>query len=496
MMKTKFKYIYLSLFLIFFINCSEDKISSTGKGTITGKVVTVGDNEPLENVKISTNPSSSIVFSNADGEFELLGVVIGDYSIQAEKTGYLAQFEGVTVVDEGTVNVIFEMDIETANNRPPDTPVLITPEDNSTDLEIEVELTWSGSDPDDDELTYSIEILNDQNSEVLEFSNITDTAYTVTGLLYGLKYFWQVTASDEINEPTRSAVYSFETLPFPDNRFFFVRNINGNNVIFSGDEDGNEIQLTSLATNSWRPRKANSIDKIAFLRTNGGNTHLYTMNLDGSDIFQVTNDVPVAGFNNEELDFAWRNNDARLLYPNFDKLYSVAPSGSALQVLHQTADGNFISEIDWNADGTIIALKTNNSSGYNINIYTINTSGAIIDVVLENVSGAAGGLDFSFDGTKLLYTYDVSGNENGQYRQLDSQMFLYDFNTSTTMSISDGKPVGSNDFDSRFSPNESEIIFVNTSNDGVSQNDIYTMDINSGATREPIYTEAKMPDWK
>lgn len=495
-MKTKFKYIYLSLFLIFFINCSEDKISSTGIGTITGKVVSIGDNTPMENVKISTNPSSSIVFSNAAGEFELVDVVIGDYSIQAEKTGFLAQFEGITVIDEGTVNVIFEMDIETANNRAPDTPVLITPADNSTDLEIEVELTWSGSDPDEDELTYSIEILNDQNTDILEFTDITETTFTVTNLQYGLKYFWQVAASDGINDPTRSAVYSFETLPFPNNRFFFVRNIDGNNVIFSGDEDGNEIQLTSSSANSWRPRKANSINKIAFLRTNGGNTHLYTMNLDGSDVYQVTNNVPVAGFNLEELDIAWRNNDTRLLYPSFDKLYAIAPSGSALQLVHQTLDGNFISEIDWDSTATRIALKTNNSAGYNVSIYTINTSGATQDVVLENVNGAAGGLDFSFDGTKLLYTYDTSGNENGQYRQLETEMFLYDFNTLTTTNISDGTPIGTNDLDPRFSPNESQVIFVNTSNDGVSQNDIFLMDINSGATREPIYLDAKMPDWK
>ena len=52
MMKTNFKYIFLSLVLMFFINCSEDKITLTGKGTITGIAVSVGDFEPLENVKI------------------------------------------------------------------------------------------------------------------------------------------------------------------------------------------------------------------------------------------------------------------------------------------------------------------------------------------------------------------------------------------------------------------------------------------------------------
>lgn len=496
-MKTKFKYICLSLFLIFFINCSEDKISSTGVGTVTGKAVTLGDNTPMENVKVSTNPSSSIVFSDSQGNFIITDVPVGNYSLQAEKEGFLTQFEGITVVDDGTVNVIFEMDIETANNRPPDAPVLISPENNSVDQEVQVVLEWSCNDVDEDDLTYSVEILNDQNSEVLEFENLTDTTLTVSGLTYGTKYFWQVSASDDINESTLSDVFTFETLPYPDNRFLFVRKIDGNNVIFSGDEEGNEIQLTSSATNSWRPRKAKNIDKVAFLRSNGGETHIYTMNLDGSEVFQVTNDVPVNGFNLEEIDIAWRSNDIRILYPSFNKLYHISPNGGALELLHQTPDGNFISEIDYNQQANRIALKTNNSVGYNVSIYTISTtSGAIEEVILQNVNGAAGGLDFSFDGTKLLYTYDITGNENNEYRQFDTNMFIYNFGTMVATNVSDGKPLGTNDLDARFSPNEAKVIFINTSNDGVSQNDIYTVEIGSAASRLILYADAKMPDWK
>ena len=496
MMKTKFIYIALSLLLFLFVNCSEDKISLSGEGTITGIVVTLGDNIPLENVKVSTNPSTSIVFSDAEGNFIIENVPVEDYSVQAEKVDFLTQFEGITMTDGATVNVIFEMDVETANNRPPDAPVLITPEDNAIDQEIEVELIWSGSDPDDDDLTYTLEILNDMNSEVLEFTNLTDTTYTVSGLQYGLKYFWQVSASDDINEPTYSDVFTFETLPFPSNRHFFVRKINGNNVIFSGDDDGNEIQLTSSNSNSWRPRKANNLNKIAFLRTNGGVTHIYTMNLDGSDVVQVTNAVPVNGFNPEELDFSFRGNDTHILYPSFDKLYQIATSGASLLEIHQTLDGNFISEVDWNQQTSRIALKTNNSVGYNVSIYTINTSGVIQDMVLDNVNGAAGGLDYSFDGTKLLYTYDVSGNENTEYRQLDTNMFIYDLNTMTAENLSTGKDLGTNDLDARFSPSEAQVIFVNTSNDGVSQNDIYKMQIDVALYREVYIEDAKMPDWK
>jgi hypothetical protein len=495
-MKTNFKYIYLSFFLVFFNNCSEDKIALTGKGTLTGKVVTIGDFLPLENVKISTNPVSSIVFTNALGEFEILDLVVDNYSVQADKDGYLTQFEGITITDDSTVNLIFEMEIETANNRPPDTPILNTPPNNSIDVETEVQLIWSGSDPDEDDITYSIEILNDVNSEILEFNNITDTTYTVSGLQYGLKYFWQVSATDDINDPTLSEIFTFETLPFPNNRYFFVRNISGNNVIFSGDDEGNEVQLTNENSNSWRPRKGNNTDRIAFLRTNGGEIHLYTMNLDGSDLFQVTNSTPVSGFNLEEIDFTWANNDSLIYYPSFDKLFRISPNGAGLTQIHETSNGNFITEVDWNQQTSRIALKTNNTLGYNVSIYTINTSGIQQDVVLNGINGAAGGLNYSFDGSKLLYTYDITGNENAEYRQLDTNMFIYNFNTMTTDNVSDGKDAGTNDLDARFSPSEAELIFVNTSNDGISQKNILTMTIDLQASREIFFENAKMPDWK
>ena len=51
--------------------CSEDTIDGYVTGDLTGKVVKEGSNDPIENVRISTNPTSSTVFTNAEGEFVL-----------------------------------------------------------------------------------------------------------------------------------------------------------------------------------------------------------------------------------------------------------------------------------------------------------------------------------------------------------------------------------------------------------------------------------------
>lgn len=495
-MKTNITYICLSLFLLLCFNCSEDKITITGKGGISGKAVTVGNNEPLDNVKISTSPSTSIVFTDANGNFSIPNIETQSYSIQAEKQGFLTVFESVTVTEENNSTVIFELDVETANNDAPDAPTLISPADNTVNTEIAVTLTWSGSDPENDTLTYTLKLLNDQNSDVLEFTDITEETYMVSGLQYGTKYFWQVSASDGINEPILSEVYNFKTVQYPDNRIFFTRKINGNNVIFSSDEAGNEFQLTSSSSNSWRPRKANTIDKIAFLRSNGGETHIYTMDLDGTNVFQVTNTVSVTGFNLEEIDFSWKSNDTQILYPSFDKLYQITTTGASLSQIHQTANGNFVTEVDWNENTSKIAVKTNNNDGYNVEIYTINTLGVIQETILTGTPGAAGGLDFSFDGNTLLYTRDISENENSEYRQLNTNMFIYNLTSTVNTNVSINKPGGTNDLDARFSPNEAKLIFVNTSNDGVSQKNMQILDIGIIDSRTTIVEDAKMPDWK
>ena len=79
-------------------------------------------------------------------------------------------------------------------------------------------------------------------------------------------------------------------------------------------------------------------------------------------------------------------------------------------------------------------------------------------------------------------------------------MFVENLETSAVQDYSRGKLEGTNDLDPRFSPNEAEIIFVNTSNDGVSQKNIYTAYLedqeSDGSHRIELIEGAKMPDWE
>ncbi|WP_121666400.1 carboxypeptidase regulatory-like domain-containing protein [Mesonia aquimarina] len=497
-MKTKlYLSTLLSLCALLFFSCEEDGIEDSSVGTVTGKVVLEGSNEPVENAKISTNPASSTVFTDALGEFILEEIPVGEYSVQSQKDSLLAEFEGATVTANSTVNLVFEMQPESVLNEAPIAPKPISPTDNAANLETTVDFVWSSSDTDADDITYKLELRNQANDNVLVYENITDTTYTVHGLSYNRKYFWQVSASDGKADEVLSEIFAFRTLEVPVARKLFTRKVGGNSVIYSLNDNGDVFQLTPSSTNSFRPRKNNETNKIAFLRTSGGQTHIYTIDADGSNPMQVTSNVPVAGFNFEVVDFSWADNGNSLVYPNFTKLYKVNASGGGTTLLYQTTNGNFITECNVAEDDSKIALITNNVNGYDARIFVINNSGSIISTILENQPGAVGGLEFSVDGNELLYTRDISGFENPNYRQLNSHMFIYDFTSQTSVDISFNKVPGTNDLDPRFSPTEAEVIFVNANNDAMSTKNVFKSNVlNNTESRDLLTTNGSMPDWE
>lgn len=485
----------LSLLVLLF-SCSEEKIIGEDFGAIEGRVVSAVTFEPIANAKVFSNPGSSIVFTDENGKFSLPKVKVGQYSFEAQKENYISKFEAATVLINGSTSLVFELKLSTSDNKSPSSPVLVLPVDTAIDQNLQLDLSWTSSDPENDVLTYTISLRNDKNTNVLVYTDLKTTNFTLKDLTYSSTYYWQISVSDGVNPAVMSAVRSFKTKAFSNARFLFVRKINDNNVIYSGNESGEQLELSSLNTNSWRPRKNNTSNKIAFIRASGAQNHIYTMNSDGSSVFKVTNSIPVAGFNSDYINFSWNANGSQLIYPYFDKLYKINSDGSGLVQLYKTADGRFITECDWSNDSSKIALKVNDASGYNAGIYVINTAGIITNSVIDGTKGAIGGLHFSVNGQKIIYSRDVSEYESSSYRQLDSRVFQYQLGGSISSEIIVEKPNGTLDLDVRYSPNEAELIFTNTSNDGFSIKNIVKYNINTLLSRTILFSNASMPDWE
>lgn len=500
-----------AIFLILFFSCSEDTLDVVRTGRISGKVIDKVTGDRLSGAKVTTNPASTTVFSDSLGNFTMDDIIVDDYSVQAELDGYASGFESTTVIDGVLSQVSFELTIANTENLPPLAPTLVSPEDGTVDLPLEVTFIWESSDPDGDELTYTLDLRNGSTDEMQNIVVGQDTSYTVNNLQLATKYFWQVTVSDDNNDPVSSVISEFKTLTLPDNPFLFVKKKNDNLVIYSGAEDldpgngqqpepdFNVLQLTSDNVNSFKPRKSNILSRIAFLRNSGGATQIYTMNFDGTDVRQVTNQRPVAGFRIEQLNYTWAQNDSKIYYPHFDKLYSINPDGTDNRLEYSTTDGSFISEVAVpEFDGDLVLLKTNNSSGYEVRIYTARLStGMEEDVILENIDGAAGGIDISANADKVLYTWDISEAQNSAYKIFESRIYLQTIGSpDPPLPLETDVLIGENDLNVRFSPSEGGIVFTRVKNNTNATPDIYTFLFDDNQSDLLLFTNAFMPDWE
>ena len=261
------KYIplFFAGFFIMLIGCNEDTIDVVLTGNISGKVTDKVTGEALENVKITTNPASTTVFTDSIGRFRLVDVKVDDYSVQAELSRYTTGFETTTVQEDNTSSVSFELSLANSDNNPPTVPILVTPEDGAEEQPLEVQFIWEASDPENDELDYTLDLRNGTTGEKEIFEVGQDTTFTVSNLQLATKYFWQVIVTDGTNDPVSSIISEFKTINFPNNPFVFVKKSNDNLVIFSGAEDPSPIdnpepdynvfQLTSENVNSFKPKK-------------------------------------------------------------------------------------------------------------------------------------------------------------------------------------------------------------------------------------------------
>ena len=493
--------VVLLLALCFTVGCSEDTVENEEGGIVTGQVVLAVENTPLKNVKIETTPLTTTVFTDEEGKFTLEDVTMGDYSVKASLEGYQVVFKPLKVYPGKSSNVVIEMSKETGNNTAPSTPLLLSPKQGEELEDNQVKLVWSARDKEKDVLTYTLEIHNDSDGVVEVIKEIKDTVYEPKNLQYGRKYFWQVTVSDGMAEAVKSNLGTFVIKQGPEsNRVLFVRQVKSNFIIYSRNEAGKEYPLTEANTNSFRPKLNQAANKIAYFQSNGAAIDLYVMDRDGANKLKITHMVRPAGFNANEISFAWPENSEYLYFSNFNKLYRIKSNGQGLEKVYETTDNTFISEVDVNEAQQLIVLKTNDNNGYNVSIKGIDFSGALKFTVLDKVKGAVSGVHLSWDAKQIVYAHDVSGYESFDYKRRDSRIFLYDIagNQSQNISTSLITP-GTNDLEPSFSPNNAYIIFTNTSNDGISPKNVYQQEISLNVKenqRVLLISNAMMPEWR
>ncbi|MCU0851322.1 MAG: hypothetical protein MUC80_08670, partial [Candidatus Thermoplasmatota archaeon] len=128
--------------------------------------------------------------------------------------------------NSSTSGDIWTFKTEEQTNLPPNTPDNPNPVDDSSGISIDVDLSWSCSDPDNDTLVYDVYFDDTYPPSFTE--NVINEYYTLEILEYGKTYYWKIVAKDSNNE-TSGPIWSFQTnrMPFqPENPFPLNQSMN------------------------------------------------------------------------------------------------------------------------------------------------------------------------------------------------------------------------------------------------------------------------------
>ncbi|UCD14469.1 MAG: hypothetical protein JSW60_03370 [Thermoplasmatales archaeon] len=122
----------------------------------------------------------------------------------------------------------------TRGNSPPNPPSNPSPGDGATNIDINADLSWTCSDPDDDTLIYDVYFEADDSSpDELVSLDQSGTTYEPGMLNYSTTYYWKIIAEDTIGESTEGSIWSFTTeappppeveITKPEERTFYLIN--------------------------------------------------------------------------------------------------------------------------------------------------------------------------------------------------------------------------------------------------------------------------------
>jgi len=513
-MRTPTYLLLLGILIIVSQSCSEDPISPNLEVAIQGFVFDQDTEERLADCRVTIINTFDVAETDSTGVFSFDSLQFQEnYTLQIEKAGYEDQTISVRFSIDGASmrEIEVPLELDRTNNDTPERPVLVEPENQAETQSTTLTFRWTSSTADiGDDLEYQLYLYSDQNPTGTTYVT-TDTFLDISDLSFDTRYFWQVAANDQVNEPSTSPLYSFQTETFPNLRVHFVREdpANGNFVIYAGEtpdlgvvnqEDSLSVfPLTDGQRSCWRPHLNVQANRIAYLSFVGAEAHIFTMDRDGSNPRQVTSLRSVSSFNLLEVNYAWSPNGGAFMYPHDDKLFVINENGTGLREFATADNGYSFAEVSWSSQG-LIATRMQRANRYDSKIVMYDEEGMAVDTILDAEARGrwVGGPVLSEGADFALFTEDRDTQQYPDERPRRAWILQDAFDGNIRQVNTEAIPPNSSDLMPTLPPGGEIVMFVNRPSNNASLGDVYIMEVSNvtGETRSLTFSDATMPDWQ
>ncbi|TKJ44228.1 hypothetical protein CEE36_00350 [candidate division TA06 bacterium B3_TA06] len=173
--------------------------------TISDPVIIRADaDDNKEVVEVEFHVDGAMCYSDTESpwEYEWDPTTVSDSSMHTVFAKAYDPSDNVGTSDVVTVFVDY--------NQPPSAPGNPSPANGATDQPLDVNLSWTGGDPDGDPVTYDV-YFGTSSSPSLVASDRTTTNYDPGSLEYNTTYYWKIVAKDDKGATTTGDVWQFTT---------------------------------------------------------------------------------------------------------------------------------------------------------------------------------------------------------------------------------------------------------------------------------------------